>query len=614
METPAWQARYRAQIQLWSALAHQAPERGLVVTNPSGFFQLHAWDVRTGELRQLTRTPQGTIFGAIASDGTYVYAHTEMEGNEFGHWERIPFDGGPEESLTPDMPPYASFFCAGSADGRRIGFNAVSAEGISVLVIDVEPDGRLGSPRRLLHGSFLMAGPVLSTDGGLAVVMSNERATGGLEFCLLAIDSDSGERVAELWDGNGTSVEALMFSPLTGDERILGSSNRAGMNRPFLWNPRTGERTDLDVDTLEGDIKPLDWSDDGHQILLGQVNRATHRLHLYDLASGIVRTLDHPTGTWGPQFSMAAYFGPNGEIYAHFQDSTQPERLVTLNASGQIERTVLPAGDAPPGRRWTSITFPSDGQEIHGWLCVPDGVGPFPTILHTHGGPTAVAFETFDPGCQAFVDRGFAFCTINYHGSTTFGKEFQESINGDLGRREVADMVAARNWLVENGVADPDRVILAGRSYGGYLTLMALGLHPELWAGGMAGVPVTDWTMLYEDSPGTRAYAVALLKGTPEERSEQYRISSPLTYVNRVRAPVLVLFGRNDMRCPARPVEAYIEGLRTAGTPVEVHEFQGGHLGAFTNIEEAIREEERMLAFALGLVRAQPEPALLETV
>jgi len=360
---------------------------------------------------------------------------------------------------------------------------------------------------------------------------------------------------------------------------------------------------------LEGDVTPLDWSPDGRGILLGQVHRATHQLHLYDLETDSAHALDHPSGTWGALFSMVAYFGPDGEIYAHLQDATQPERLVALDGSGHITRVVLPAGEAPAGRPWRSIAFSSDDQEIQGWLCVPPGDGPFPTILHTHGGPTAVAFETFDPGCQAFVDRGFAFCSINYRGSTTFGREFQECINGDLGRREVADMVAARDWLVEHGVADPNRVILDGRSYGGYLTLMGLGLHPDLWAGGMAGVPVTDWTMLYEDSPATRAYATALHKGTPEDRSAQYIASSPLNYVDRVQAPVLIVFGRNDARCPARPVEVYIEALRARGKAVEVREFEGGHLGAFTNAEEAIREQEIMLEFAQALVAAPREAA-----
>jgi dipeptidyl aminopeptidase/acylaminoacyl peptidase len=164
--------------------------------------------------------------------------------------------------------------------------------------------------------------------------------------------------------------------------------------------------------------------------------------------------------------------------------------------------------------------------------------------------------------------------------------------------------VAARDWLVKHGIARPHQILLAGGSYGGYLTLMGLGLRPDLWAGGMAGVPVTDWKLLYEDSPATRAYAAALLQGTPEDRPEQYATSSPLTYVDRVNAPVLILYGENDARCPIRQVEAYIDGLRAGGKTVEVYQFEGGHMGSFTNVEEGIREQELMLNFAKRLAGA----------
>ena len=109
METPAWQARFRAQIQFVSEPARRARDRGVAVTNPDGVLQLYAWDVRSGTLRQVTQNPQGTFTGSIAPDGRYVYFRTEDTGNEFGHWVRVPFEGGALESLTPDMAPYASY-------------------------------------------------------------------------------------------------------------------------------------------------------------------------------------------------------------------------------------------------------------------------------------------------------------------------------------------------------------------------------------------------------------------------------------------------------------------------------------------------------------------------
>jgi dipeptidyl aminopeptidase/acylaminoacyl peptidase len=142
---------------------------------------------------------------------------------------------------------------------------------------------------------------------------------------------------------------------------------------------------------------------------------------------------------------------------------------------------VLAAGEMPPGYPWKSVTFTSsDGQVIQGWLGLPEGEGPFPTILHTHGGSHAVMTEAFDPPSQSWLDHGFVFLTINFRGSTTFGREFQERIWGDIGHWELEDMVAARNWLVEQGIAIPDQILLTGWSYGGYLTLQALSKRPDL--------------------------------------------------------------------------------------------------------------------------------------
>jgi dipeptidyl aminopeptidase/acylaminoacyl peptidase len=234
---------------------------------------------------------------------------------------------------------------------------------------------------------------------------------------------------------------------------------------------------------------------------------------------------------------------------------------------------------------------------IQGWLGLPEGQGPFPTILHTHGGPESVMTERYLPESHAWMDHGFAFLTINYHGSTTFGRDFQEKIWGNVGYWEMEDLAAARNWLVSEGISQPDGILLTGWSYGGYNTLMGLSKWPDLWAGGMAGIAVSDWTMMYEDSADTlRGYQVALFGGTPQEKPEQYRISSPITYAENVKAPILIIQGRNDTRTPARPIEVYEQKLKELGKPIEVHWFEAGHLGA--GIEQDIQHLEIMLRFA----------------
>jgi dipeptidyl aminopeptidase/acylaminoacyl peptidase len=210
--------------------------------------------------------------------------------------------------------------------------------------------------------------------------------------------------------------------------------------------------------------------------------------------------------------------------------------------------------------------------------------------------------QTYFPAAQAWLDHGFAVLTINYHGSTTFGKEFEKSIWGNLGDLEVADMAAAYQWLVDEGIATPDAVFLTGGSYGGYLTLQAIGRRPDIWAGGMAVVAIADWKLMYEDQAETlRGYQRALFGGTPDETPEATAASSPITYAQDISAPILVIQGRNDTRCPARQMEAYEEKLKRLGKAIQVHWFEAGH--GSRKQEQQIEHQELMMRFAFQLSR-----------
>jgi dienelactone hydrolase len=596
-----WKQRFRAPVVLWTQMAQAAPTRGVAASNRSGTYQLYAWDVPSGELRQLTDRPEGKLWGVISPDGRYVYYLDDEQGNEIGHHVRVPFEGGEPEDVTPDMPPYSSFSFNVSMAGNLIGFMSASEDGFTAHGIALGPDGSLAERRRLFHSAQFALGPILSYSGDIAVIATTER-TGMQHYDLRAFDVSSGDQIAELWDGPENSVEPVAFCPVAGDERLLATTNKTGVTRPLIWCPRTGERTDLALDELEGEVMPWGWSFDGERILLCHLQQAVQHLYTYDVHTQVLRQLNHPGGTFD-----GAYFVPDGAIWAQWQDTTHPSQLIALDGNTGVQmRTVLAAGEVPPSQPWRSITFASsDGQEIQGWLGVPDGQGPFPTILDTHGGPEAVMPEVFSPEGQAWLDHGFAYLTINYRGSTTFGKEFQEKIWGNPGHWEVEDMVAARNWLVRQGVAQADQILLTGWSYGGYLTLQALGKRPDLWAGGMAGIAIADWAIQYQDSAATlRGYQTALFGGTPEEKPEQYAASSPITYAENVQAPVLIIQGRNDTRTPARPVEMYEEKMKSLGKEIEVEWFDAGHAGSFAKVELSIEHQERMLRFAYRILPA----------
>ena len=587
-----WRKRFRAAEILWAVTAQRNPSRGLVCTNKDGIYQLYAWEVETGQLMQVTHQPTGVLLGMISSDGNYIYFLKDQDGNEIGHFVRVPFaeGGGEAEDISPDLPAYSSFVISQNRLGNMTGFRAAGEDGFKFYVKE-----EAQAPKLIHQSGSICFGPSFSCDGKIVVIGSSDRSK-SLDFSLLALDPETGQPIQELWEQDA-SMDYPIFSPVEGDARLVCTSSESGFDRPLIWNVLTGERVPFQLEDVPGSIFPHAWSDDAEQLLLGQVYQAQYQLYRYEVRTHTAVKMAHPVGTLGAW--TGSYFAPNGEIWSTWEDSSHPSRLIALEKnSGAFKREVLRASNVPDGKSFRSITLPSEnGDTIQGWLALPDGEGPFPTIFETHGGPTWVMSSLFSPRAQCWLDHGFAFFSLNYHGSTTFGRAFEKSIWGNLGDLEIQDMAAAYKWLVEHGLAQPEAVLLIGESYGGYLTLQALGRCPELWAGGMAEIAIADWKTMYEDeAESLRGYQRALFGGAPEEVPEATRKSSPITYAEQVRAPILVIQGENDTRTPARQLRVYEEKLKSLGKQIEVHWFNAGH-GSRAQ-EQQIEHQELTLNFA----------------
>ena len=593
-----WKRRFRAPSIPWSRRASLNPCRGLVCSNKDGVYQLYVWDTESGCLTQLTHQPTGVARGAISADGDFVYYLRDSRGDELGHYVRQPIEGGPAEDITPELPNYASHHIAECASGNARGFAAVYDNHFHMIV----HDRRHAAPVFERAKPSLSSGPFLSFDGELAVIASSEK-TGVAEYALEAWDVRSGKLIGELWDGAGSGADPGGFAPVAGDFRFAGSSNVSGHHRPFIWQPLTGERHDIQSELFAGDVTVWDWSPDGARLLLHQVDSAQHVLLIYDIAADRAWKLDAPPGV--P--SRGSGFRDDGALEVHLASSTAPARLLELDAAtGDLRRNLINLDvDLPASAPWRSVTYPSgDGTPIQAWLATPPGDGPWPAIVHTHGGPTAVQADNWSPPAQAWLDHGFAFFSLNYRGSTTFGYDFQHAIDGNLGDLEVRDIAAGVRWLIDERIAQPEAILKTGGSYGGYLTLQSLGKEPGLWAGGMAIVAIADWTLMYEDQADTlRAYQRSIFGGTPEEKPEAHCKASPISYAAEVEAPLLVIQGENDTRCPARQMRVYEERLKALGKSIDVQWFDAGH--GSLEIDEQIAQQELMLGFAYQVLGKQ---------
>jgi len=261
--------------------------------------------------------------------------------------------------------------------------------------------------------------------------------------------------------------------------------------------------------------------------------------------------------------------------------------------------TEEPPAAYPVEDRWV----PGPGGTVHAFVVRPsDRPAPYATAFLVHGGPEAADDDSYRARRAAYVDAGYAVVHVNYRGSTGYGSAWRDALTGRPGLTELEDVGAVYDALVAEGVVDPQRALITGGSWGGFLTLLALGTQPERWAAGIAEVPVADYLAAYEDEmEGLRAYDRALFGGSPEEVPDVYVRSSPLTYVDAVAAPVLVVAGANDPRCPIRQIENYLGELDRLDKPHEVYRFDAGH-GSLV-IEETIRQVEVALSFALRHVR-----------
>jgi len=596
----AWEARFRAPRTYWVRVASGRPDRGIVCTNASGVYQLHRWTVGEPIGDPITTEPTGRTVGWISPDGEWVIWHQDTSGNEAGHFVAERWTGGDCIDLTPDLPAYASFAADIGSDGTFVG-SVIGSDRVQLAVVPWAGDRPGNRPTLLDPGpgfvTTLVASPgaiAFSTTGG-----------GGLSTVLRVLDAASGESRLELSHAPG-SITPHAYAR-TG--RLLARTDRSGQLRPLVIDP-SGAVREFELPDEPGDLIPTAISPDGRTVLVLGVHRTVERLARLDVETGELTRIRSIAGTFSSfSPSAAATLEPDGTAIVTREDATTLPEIVELDPfADRVRRVLIAPPEVPASRPARSVDIPStNGAIVQGWLTTPAGDGPFPTLVDVHGGPQANESDRFFPTAQAFVDRGFAFLTLNYRGSTGFGREFEQAIWGQVGRNELADMVAACDYLVREGIADPKRIVSHGGSYGGYLTLLALGRRPDLWAAGVGYVAIADWRGLYEDGEPLREYEAALFEGTPDTKADLYAEASPVTYVDRLAAPLLIIQGRNDARCPARQMEEYVALAEAGGKAIEIDWFDAGHgHGAVETRIAWCRRSIEFIEQALGIEASTP--------
>jgi len=284
---------------------------------------------------------------------------------------------------------------------------------------------------------------------------------------------------------------------------------------------------------------------------------------------------------------------PRGDLF--FRQPTKDDRLWIVKpildtdngpnylydrATGEVELLYRPYPNIPIDdmAKMEPVTYTArDGLEIPAYLTLPKGIEPknLATVIMPHGGPWARDTWGWDPLAQLLANRGYAVLQPNFRGSTGYGKRFLELGNDEWGTGAMQhDITDGAKWLVEKGIADPNRIAIMGGSYGGYATLAGVAFTPDLYAAGVSIVGPSSIITLLNSIPPYWAPIKKMFHarvGDPEDPDdfERLRAQSPLYSAEDITTPLMVIQGANDPRVKQAESDQIVIALRDLGRTVE---------------------------------------------
>jgi dipeptidyl aminopeptidase/acylaminoacyl peptidase len=532
--------------------------RAVETREVAGVLQAVAWDRATGGRRQITTSPQGVDTCEIEPDGRFVWWFDANPAGE-GSWLRQSFTGGETRRALGGVPAGRMYGVA--FDGR----GTVAAVGVGTGDESRCYLGTPGGPGRLVLTAPGYLGLVDLAPGGELVALGG-RPDGARAVSLYA--PETGGLVARLGGDRRRRMWALEFRPDPGAEpELLLAVEEDGRYTVATWRASGGLRVQ-DWLSFDSEISAR-WYGDDHTVLVQHDHAGRSRLLTAHLGRRDIAVVPTPAGT---VVDLAC--APDGAVHAVWSREGVPPGLLTTRPGGG---TAAPAPGTAHGRRrelWTEQPY----GRIHSFLATPPGPGPWPTMFLVHGGPSTHDRDSYDPRVEALLRAGYAVVRTNYRGSTGYGPRWQHGFGHRVGLAQLEDLAAVRRHVVESGVSAADRVGLCGHSWGGYLVLLAMGAQPGSWAVGLAASPVADYVAAYHaTTPALREVDEELFGGTPDEVPERYLAASPMSYVDAVRGPLLVVASADDAKCPAEQIERYAAALRRRDVPHQLTWVGGGH-------------------------------------
>jgi dipeptidyl aminopeptidase/acylaminoacyl peptidase len=585
------------------------------ISNMSGRNNLWLVPAEGGWPVQLTVSDQRQTAPAWSPDGKWIAYQSDYDGDELWDIFLVSPKTGKVLNLTSTRE-IAETDPTWSPDGRYLAY-LVKPKTSAASEIDIY-DTVMREVKHLTTGTPQDKGnsnPIWSKDGAY-IVYTQEQAKG----------TDSNIFIADVATGKST-----LLTPHDGEQRyfandistlgvfdaqtVLFTSNAQNgydnIGRLLVGtrgDPRPGPITWLTKDKWE--IRGSEFSPNGKHITFSANVDGNEDIYLHDLATGKSTLLPIPKGVNEPAGGHSAFTKDGSRLLYYHNGPTAPGDLwvysLATGKSHQVTHSLVAGVHSEDMVEPYLVHYPSrDGKwTISALLYVPFNMarnGQNAAIVYIHGGPTSQTMNSFNRFVQYAANQGYMVLAPNYRGSTGYGKEFQQANLFDMGGGDLQDVLAGVDWIKQTGHLDPKKIAVMGGSYGGYLSMMSVTKAPDVWAAGVPIVPFVNWfTEIKNEDPVLQQSDLATM-GDVVKNKALYEDRSPINFIDQIKAPLLLLAGGHDPRCPKSETQQVVDAIKKRGGTVDYKIYENeGH--GFARVENQIDAYQRVADFLLAHV------------
>ena len=560
-------------------------------------------DIANSDERRLTSSKERSIYGFLWLGNNRIGYVKDDGGDENMHFYAVNIDGSNEIDLTPFENVKATIVDDLDDDPEHVilGLNKRNEQIFDPYRVNVNT----GQMEMIAENPGNISGWMTDHDGKLRIATTSD----GVNTSLLYRDSELDPFKPILTTDFKEGVSPLFF---TFDNKNLYVASNRGRDKTAIYefNIEKASEGNLIFEHEEVDVSSLTFSKKrkvltGVSYTVAKTKRVFFddwRQNIQDMLElklpgyevGITSLSDDETRAIVVTYSDKS----RGTYYIYDVDD---EKLTELGKISPWLNEDQMADMQPI--KYTS----RDGLTIHGYLTIPKGSSGknLPVVVNPHGGPWARDSWGYNSQVQFLANRGFAVFQMNFRGSTGYGREFWEISFKEWGKSMQDDITDGVKWLIEQGIADPDRIAIYGASYGGYATLAGLTFTPDLYACGVDYVGVSNIFTLLETLPPYWELGRQMMYemiGNPETEKEILEAASPIFHVDSIRVPLFVAQGANDPRVKQAESDQIVEALRARGVevPYMLKEDEGHGFYNEENQFDFYREMEQFLMKHIG--------------